>query len=148
MSIWKSIDPTRSFRWSRKISRRSRRTDPEGSRKPIEVIIKTTYPGCGRARRVKFQALADQFGVDKEKITADTSAPVRSAQEMNARCGMWRLRLRPYLHADLHLVPFQATSRFAASAVLALVHDVLVVPDLLCDAAHGSVGSVRSSPAC
>ena len=109
-----------------------------------EVIIKTRTLNMDEREELN-QALADQFGVDKEKITADSISGAVS-QEMK-RDAIVAVIDCDDLHVDLHLVPFQATSRFAASAVLALMHDVLVV--LTCYAMLRMVGWYRrSSPAC
>ena len=62
----------------------------------------------------------------KRRSPADTISCIRSVQEMNSRRGMGSCHCDD-LYADLHLVPLSMISRSSAGAILALVHDVLVV---------------------
>lgn len=78
------------------------------------------------------QALADQFGVDKEKITADSiSGAVSQEMKRDAIVAVTIATICMLIYIWFRF----SNITFAAGAVLALMHDVLVGPDLLCDAA-------------
>ncbi len=88
-----------------------------------EVIIKTRT--LSREEREAFnQAMVDNFAVDAEKITAETiSAAVSDEMKMDAIVAVIIATICMLIYIWFRF----SDIRFAASAVLALCHDVLVV---------------------
>lgn len=88
-----------------------------------EVIIKTRT--LSREEREAFnQAMVDNFAVDAEKITAETiSAAVSDEMKMDAIVAVIIATICMLIYIWFRF----SDVRFAASAVLALCHDVLVV---------------------
>ena len=71
--------------------------------------------------------MADNFGVDASTITAENISSTTS-KEMRHGCMLLRLSVATYLYADLYLADDLEIMRLCfGSAVLALIHDVLVV---------------------
>lgn len=88
-----------------------------------EVIIKTRTLSVDE-REAFNQAMVDQFGVDAEKITAETiSAAVSDEMKMDAVVAVIIATICMLIYIWFRF----SDIRFAASAVLALCHDVLVV---------------------
>ena len=88
-----------------------------------EVIIKTRTLTVAEREGVN-QALADNFGVDKEKITAETiSSTISSEMKRDAIIAVLVATVCMLIYIWFRFKDI----RFAASSVLALVHDVLVV---------------------
>ncbi len=88
-----------------------------------EVIIKTRTLSVAEREGVN-QALADNFGVDKEKITAETiSSTISSEMKRDAIIAVLVATVCMLIYIWFRFKDI----RFAASSVLALVHDVLVV---------------------
>ena len=101
-----------------------------------EVIIKTRTLNMDEREELN-QALADQFGVDKEKITADSiSGAVSQEMKRDAIVAVTIATICMLIYIWFRF----SNITFAAGAVLALMHDVLVV--LTCYAMlRWSVGS-------
>lgn len=114
--------------------------DPEVQTQKVagtnEVIIKTKTLSVEQ-RQALNQAMVDQFGVDAELITAESiSGAVSKEMKQDAVVAVVISTIGMLIYIWLRFKDI----RFAASAVLALVHDVLVV--LTCYAvAKWSVGS-------
>ncbi len=88
-----------------------------------EVVIKTKTLDVAQREAVN-QALADNFGVDKEKITAETiSSTISSEMKRDAIIAVVVATICMLIYIWFRFKDI----RFAASSVLALVHDVLVV---------------------
>lgn len=88
-----------------------------------EVIIKTRTLDV-EEREALAQALADKFGVDKELITADSiSGAISREMKQDAIIAVIIATICMLLYIWLRF----SNITFATSAVLALVHDVLVV---------------------
>lgn len=88
-----------------------------------EVIIKTKTLTVEQ-REALNQAMADEFGVDTEKITAETiSSTISGEMKKNAVLSVTIATICMLLYIWLRFKDI----RFGASSVLALVHDVLVV---------------------
>lgn len=88
-----------------------------------EVIIKTKTLGVDD-REALNQALADNFGVDKDTITAETiSSTVSSEMKSSSVIAVLVSTLCMLVYIWFRFKDI----RFGASSVLALVHDVLVV---------------------
>ncbi|MCM1160473.1 MAG: protein translocase subunit SecD [Roseburia sp.] len=88
-----------------------------------EVIIKTRTLSV-EEREAFNQAMVDHFGVDAEKITAETiSAAVSDEMKMDAIVAVIVATICMLIYIWFRF----SDIRFAASAVLALCHDVLVV---------------------
>ena len=88
-----------------------------------EVIIKTKTLDVAQREAVN-NALAEKFGVDTEKITAETiSSTISSEMKSDA---IWAVLIATICMLIYIWFRFKDI-RFAASSVLALVHDVLVV---------------------
>ncbi len=88
-----------------------------------EVIIKTRTLSVDE-REAFNQAMVDHFGVDAEKITAETiSAAVSDEMKMDAVVAVIIATICMLIYIWFRF----SDIRFAASAVLALCHDVLVV---------------------
>ncbi len=88
-----------------------------------EVVIKTKTLDVAQ-REAMNQALADNFGVDKEKITAETiSSTISSEMKRDAIIAVLVATICMLIYIWFRFKDV----RFAASSVLALVHDVLVV---------------------
>lgn len=88
-----------------------------------EVIIKTKTLGVDE-REALNQALADNFGVDKDTITAETiSSTVSSEMKSSSVIAVLVSTLCMLVYIWFRFKDI----RFGASSVLALVHDVLVV---------------------
>lgn len=88
-----------------------------------EVIIKTKTLGVDE-REALNQALADNFGVDKETITAETiSSTVSSEMKSSSVIAVLVATLCMLVYIWFRFKDI----RFGASSVLALLHDVLVV---------------------
>ena len=114
--------------------------DPEVQTQKVqgtnEVIIKTKTLSVEQ-RQALDEALAEQFGVDEETITAESiSGAVSEAMKKDAVIAVTIATICMLLYIWLR---FQDIC-FAASAVLALVHDVLVVLTFYA-VARWSVGS-------
>ena len=101
-----------------------------------EVIIKTRTLNMDEREELN-QSLADQFGVDKEKITADSiSGAVSQEMKRDAIVAVTIATICMLIYIWFRF----SNITFAAGAVLALMHDVLVV--LTCYAMlRWSVGS-------
>lgn len=101
-----------------------------------EVIIKTRTLNV-EERQALDEALAENFGVDESKITAESiSGAISSEMKKDAVVATFIATIFMLLYIWVRF----KNIRFAASAVLALVHDVLVV--VACYAlAKWSVGS-------
>lgn len=94
-----------------------------------EVLIKTRTLSVEERQQLD-QSLADAFGVDQELITAESiSATVSSEMKQDAVIAVLIATVAMLLYIWLRFKDI----RFASSAVLALLHDVLVV--LTCYAA-------------
>ena len=94
-----------------------------------EVLIKTRTLSVGERQQLD-QLLADNFGVDQELITAESiSATVSSEMKQDAVIAVIIATIAMLLYIWLRFKDI----RFASGAVLALLHDVLVV--LTCYAA-------------
>lgn len=88
-----------------------------------EVVIKTKTLDVSQ-REAMNQALVDNFGVDKEKITAETiSSTISSEMKRDAIIAVIVATICMLIYIWFRFKDI----RFAASSVLALVHDVLVV---------------------
>ncbi|MBR5359292.1 MAG: protein translocase subunit SecF, partial [Lachnospiraceae bacterium] len=88
-----------------------------------EVVIKTKTLDVSQ-REAMNQAFADKFGVDKEKITAETiSSTISSEMKRDAIIAVIVATICMLIYIWFRFKDI----RFAASSVLALVHDVLVV---------------------
>ena len=88
-----------------------------------EVIIKTRTLNMDEREELN-QALADQFGVDKEKITADSiSGAVSQEMKRDAIVAVTIATICMLIYIWFRF----SNITFAAGAVLALMHDVLVV---------------------
>lgn len=88
-----------------------------------EVIIKTKTLGVDE-RETLNQALADNFGVDKDTITAETiSSTVSSEMKSSSVIAVLVATLCMLIYIWFRFKDI----RFGASSVLALLHDVLVV---------------------
>lgn len=88
-----------------------------------EVVIKTKTLDVSQ-REAMNQALVDKFGVDKEKITAETiSSTISSEMKRDAIIAVIVATICMLIYIWFRFKDV----RFAASSVLALVHDVLVV---------------------
>lgn len=88
-----------------------------------EVIIKTRTLSV-EEREALDQSMVDNFGVDKEKITADSiSGAISSEMKKDAFIAVIFATVCMLLYIWFRF----SNITFAASAVLALVHDVLVV---------------------
>lgn len=88
-----------------------------------EVIIKTRTLNVEEREELS-QALADQFGVDQEKITADSiSGAISKEMKQDAIIAVIIATICMLIYIRFRF----SNITFAASAVLALVHDVLVV---------------------
>lgn len=88
-----------------------------------EVVIKTRTLSVDQREAVN-QALADKFGVDVEKITAETiSSTISSEMRKDALIAVLVATICMLIYIWFRFKDI----RFAASSVLALVHDVLVV---------------------
>ena len=88
-----------------------------------EVVIKTKTLDVSQ-REAMNQTLADKFGVDKEKITAETiSSTISSEMKRDAIIAVIVATICMLVYIWFRFKDI----RFAASSVLALVHDVLVV---------------------
>jgi len=88
-----------------------------------EVIIKTRTLSVDE-REALGQKLVDSFGIDKEKITAETiSSTISTEMRMDAIIAVAVATLFMLLYIWFRFKDI----RFAASSVIALVHDVLVV---------------------
>ena len=105
---------------------------------PADRILQALLPiGAGLLVIYILQALADQFGVDKEKITADSiSGAVSQEMKRDAIVAVTIATICMLIYIWFRF----SNITFAAGAVLALMHDVLVV--LTCYAMlRWSVGS-------
>ncbi len=101
-----------------------------------EVIIKTKTLGVDERESLN-QALADNFGVDKDTITAETiSSTVSSEMKSSSVIAVLVSTLCMLVYIWFRFKDI----RFGASSVFALVHDVLVVLAFYA-AARVSVGS-------
>lgn len=101
-----------------------------------EVIVKTRTLSVEEREELNTK-LADAFGVDTEKITAETiSSTISSEMRMDAIVAVLIATICMLIYIWLRFKDV----RFAASAVLALLHDVLVVLAFYA-AARISVGS-------
>lgn len=88
-----------------------------------EVIIKTRTLSVEERQELN-QALADSFGVDQEKITAESiSGAISQEMKQDAMVAVIIATICMLLYIWFRF----KNIRFAASAVLALVHDVAVV---------------------
>ena len=88
-----------------------------------EVVIKTKTLDVSQ-REAMNQTLVDTFGVDKEKITAETiSSTISSEMKRDAIIAVIVATICMLIYIWFRFKDI----RFAASSVLALVHDVLVV---------------------
>ena len=96
---------------------------PRKSKDTNQVIIKTQTLDLDE-REALNQALADKFGVDAAKITAENiSSTVSSEMRQDAIVAVLIATICMLLYIWFRFKDI----RFATSAVLALVHDVLVV---------------------
>lgn len=101
-----------------------------------EVIIKTKTLDVEQRQQLE-EAMAENFGVDADKITAESiSGAVSTEMKKDA---VWAVAIATILMLLYIWFRFKDI-RFAASAILALVHDVLVVVTFY-SLAKWSVGS-------
>lgn len=101
-----------------------------------EVIIKTKTLDVEQRQQLE-EAMAENFGVDADKITAESiSGAVSTEMKKDA---VWAVTIATILMLLYIWFRFKDI-RFAASAILALVHDVLVVVTFY-SLAKWSVGS-------
>lgn len=101
-----------------------------------EVIIKTKTLDVEQRQQLE-EAMAENFGVDADKITAESiSGAVSTEMKKDA---VWAVTIATVLMLLYIWFRFKDI-RFAASAILALVHDVLVVVTFY-SLAKWSVGS-------
>ncbi len=93
-----------------------------------EVIIKTRTLSADE-REALDQALIDTFGVEQEQITAES---ISGAVSVEMKRDAWWLVMIATIFILLYIWFRFKNIRFAASAVLALVHDVRWLLHLLC----------------